>query len=548
MHVSSTEATPAAHSSAERGLFARRATGLVRGISPRSSLIMNLMPGHPAQGLAAGFFFVFVLFPGGNYLLGLLLTIPLGIAVAYAFGLLTQMIPRSGGDYMLVSRVLHPAVGLISSFCMTLAGLFSNAFFGIAFTTIGLGPGLIGIGLVGGSDTLVDWGTTIQSTNGWKYGMGVAMMALSALILAGGWRWTIRIQNVLFWMVTSSVGISVLIALFTSKGHFISNFNDFAQPITGKADTYHNVINAANKAGVDTNPAFSMKNTIAIMGFFASFSIFSYWSAFVGGEVRQASTMKMANNMALASVGGTLVVAICAVIFFKTFGTDFMIAANGGGFPSQIATSPTYFFLTGASTGSGLVTFVLTLCYVVFWPLICYISMIQPTRMIFAYSFDGILPKGVTKVSRNGSPYVAVVIVFIASAIVLLWAINAASFFQVLVYATLIQLISTALIGISAILVPYRKPDLYQASSSQRSILGVPATVFAGIGAVCATVLIWVLYFSYKKQFGLTNLGQFFGIFGGTVGLAVLYYLVVRTIKRSRGMDLDMAYAEIPPE
>ena len=69
-----------------------------------------------SQSLAAGFFFVFALFPGGNYLVGLLLVIPLGLAMSYAFGLLTQMIPRSGGDYMLVSRVIHPMVGLISSF------------------------------------------------------------------------------------------------------------------------------------------------------------------------------------------------------------------------------------------------------------------------------------------------------------------------------------------------------------------------------------------------------------------------------------------------
>ena len=33
-----------------------------------------------------------------------------------------------------------------------------------------------------------------------------------------------------------------------------------------------------------------------------------------------------------------------------------------------------------------------------------------------------------------------------------------------------------------------------------------------------------------------------------TVGLAIVYYLVVRAVKRGRGVDLDLAYAEIPPE
>ena len=106
---------------------------------PRSSLIINFIPGHPTQTHGGGP----ALRPRrrrGRQ--------PLPRAAArrpdeprrssYAFGLLTQMIPRSGGDYMLVSRVIHPAVGYVSVFCMTTAGLLSNAFFGLAVVTAGL--------------------------------------------------------------------------------------------------------------------------------------------------------------------------------------------------------------------------------------------------------------------------------------------------------------------------------------------------------------------------------------------------------------------------
>lgn len=547
----STDATapPSAGVSADStDLFARNATGLVRGISPKSSIIINLIPGHPAQSLAAGFFFVFALFPGGNYLLGLALVIPLVLAVSYAFGLLTQMIPRSGGDYMLVSRVIHPGMGLVSSFCMTLAGLFSNAFFGIAFVTIGLGPGLVGVGLVSGSHTLVNWGTTIQGSTGWKFALGTLMMCISALILASGWRLTLKIQNVLFWLVSGSVILGVLVAIFTSRGAFITNFNDFARPFTHSPDTYHSVIAAAHKAGVNTNPSFSFKNTIPIMGFFATFSIFSYWSTFVGGEVRQASTMKMANNMAIAGVAGVIVVGVCAAIFFHTFGTPFMIAANGGGFPSTIPAAPTYFFLMGASVGSTIYAVIITFSYVLFWPLICYISMIQPTRMIFAYAFDGILPKAVTKTTRTGAPYVATIIALVMSVGVFLWAVNSSGFLQILVYATLVQLIAMGLVGVSALIVPWVKPDLYRASTTTRKFLGVPVVSIAGAGAIAVSVIIWVLYFNYKTQFGLTNVARMFIIFGVTIGAAVVYYLVARAIRRSRGVNLDLVYAEIPPE
>ena len=84
-----------------------------------------------------------------------------------------------------------------------MAGLLSNAFFGIAFVTIGLAPGLQGIGLVGGWPTLGASGVpTIQSKH-WTIALGGLMMCLSGLILAGGWDWTLRIQNILFWLVTA---------------------------------------------------------------------------------------------------------------------------------------------------------------------------------------------------------------------------------------------------------------------------------------------------------------------------------------------------------
>ena len=50
-------------------LFARQATGLVRAVPQRASLIFNFIPSHPAFVLSAGVFFAFSLFPGGNFIL-----------------------------------------------------------------------------------------------------------------------------------------------------------------------------------------------------------------------------------------------------------------------------------------------------------------------------------------------------------------------------------------------------------------------------------------------------------------------------------------------
>ena len=83
------------------------------------------------------------------------------------------------------------------------------------------------------------------------------------------------------------------------------------------------------------DPSFSFSATIPMVAVFATTAIFSYWSTFVGGELRQASTIKTANNMALGGVIPLILVAICTAIFFKTFGGDFLRAANGGGLPGR---------------------------------------------------------------------------------------------------------------------------------------------------------------------------------------------------------------------
>ena len=266
------------------------------------------------------------------------------------------------------------------------------------------------------------------------------------------------------------------------------------------------------------------------MGFFCTFSIFAYWSTFVGGELRQASTIKTADNMAIAAVVGPLVVAVCALVFFHTFGTSFMIAANGGG---ETPVAPQFFSLVAASTGNTLVAIFVFGGYILFWPLICYISFIQPTRMLFAYAFDGILPKGVTKLSRNGSPYVATIIAVIASFLTLVWAVNGSSFFQVLVYATLIQLIAMGLVGLSATVVPYTKPDLYRASATKKTVAGIPVVSIAGVGAIATCVFVWVLYLHYPTQFFLADKQKMFTIFGVTIGLAIIYYFAVKLYRKS---------------
>ena len=531
----------------DAGLFTRTATGLVRGVPPRASLIMNMIPGHPTQTLAAVLLFALTVGPGGNPYLALLLVVPMTLSFAYSFGLLTQMIPRSGGDYMLVSRVIHPAVGYISVFCMTTAGLLSNAFFALAVTTAGISPLCSGVGLVGGYPGLVRFGTTVSTSKGWIIFFGLVMFCISGAIQLGGWRLLLRIQNILFAMVTAALVICGVVALVQSKSSFIGNFNGFSEKFTHDPHSYQSTISAAVKAGVNVSPSFSFSNTIPIVAVFATTAIFSYWASFVGGELRQASSIKTANNMALGGIVPLIVVAIFIAIFFHGYGSDFLRAAQANGLPAGIAAPGTpFFYLSSIGVGSTIYAVLVFLLYIVFWPLITYISSLQPTRAIFAMAFDGVLPSSVTRVNSRGCPWLALLISLLLSAVVFIYAVqDQTGFFQILAYATLVQLIAMALVGLSGVLAPRLRPALFRASTSQKTIGGVPVVSIAGVGAILTAVFVWFAYLHYDQLGTNADIPKLLFWTVGPVVLGLLFFLGVRVVK---GADAAQVYREIPPE
>src|SRR5262249_10568857 len=196
-------------------------------------------------------------------------------------------------------------------------------------------------------------------------------------------------------------------------------------------------------------------------------------------------------------------------------------AANGGGLPAGIATpGTTFFYLSGISVGSTLYTIVIFGLYIVFWPLITYISSLQQTRALFAMSFDGVLPKGVTRVNRYGCPDLALLIALLASAAVFIWAVyDQTGFFVVLAYALLVQLIAMGLVGLAGVLAPILRPELYRASASQKRLAGIPLVQIAGAGAILTAVFVWWAYLHYDALGTNSNLTK---LFAWTIGPAVL--------------------------
>ena len=148
---------------ADTGLFVRNATGLVREVKPWQAMAINFITGAPPFVIAIALFSALSGFPGGNFLLAIGITIPLALSVVYTFGFLSAAIPRSGGDYVLVSRTLHPAAGVVSSVCISLSSFLSIAFEALGMCIFGIAPGLVVIGLVGGHPKIVHWGNVVAT-------------------------------------------------------------------------------------------------------------------------------------------------------------------------------------------------------------------------------------------------------------------------------------------------------------------------------------------------------------------------------------------------
>jgi APA family basic amino acid/polyamine antiporter len=95
-------------------VFTRAATGLVREAGWFDALVYNV--NFISIGLMVALMFLYMPSYGGVSLpLSLLFCALLALPTAATYGMLAAIMPRSGGDYVYVSRVLGPAWGMMSN-------------------------------------------------------------------------------------------------------------------------------------------------------------------------------------------------------------------------------------------------------------------------------------------------------------------------------------------------------------------------------------------------------------------------------------------------
>ena len=96
--------------------FVREATGLTKDISLFDVFVYNTNNQNIGIGVMFIILFVPAFYTGASMLWGAIVAGVLALAHAMTYALFAAAMPRSGGDYVYISRTLSPVLGFISSF------------------------------------------------------------------------------------------------------------------------------------------------------------------------------------------------------------------------------------------------------------------------------------------------------------------------------------------------------------------------------------------------------------------------------------------------
>ena len=538
--------------SGDSRLFVRRSTGLVREASALDATIFNAVFSAPVGAtLAIGVLWALSAFPGADPVWATIIAVVLNIPVLIMMALLASSMPRTGGDYVWVSRILSPPLAMISNFAAALSAMIGATFWARFFPVFALGPVLVALGVIFNNDTMVEWGTNFQTDNLWIFLGGFAMILLITVILISGVRTTFRWQN-WFWIIaTIGTFIAFLALLFGDTAGFTSNFNSINGDFGG--GTTDDVLAAAGTAGVAPDLAnfdATLPTVFAIM----VFMMWNWWSVYLSGELKSASDR---GRQLGVMFGGLLwdgvFIVIGLLLFFKVVPYDLATALNTAENEAYaIPSGPWYQFLASLVHNIPVLAVVILGSFL-FWSLPAMVgNTFMPIRSVFAWAFDRLLPEKLAEVNeRTHSPVPAILLVMTLVTAMLAWSVLSTDFFTWLALGVEAGVVCVVIVGIAAIMFPTRRPDLYQASPANIRFAGIPVLyIVAPLAILVMLFLVWltVTYPALALAGNPDNLWQIPAFMGMIVVIGLVLYYGAKMVRRGQGVDVDLVYRELPPE
>ncbi len=536
-------------------IFVRQSSGLVREASVLDALIFNAVFSAPVGAtLAFGIFYALGTSPGADIVLALVIAFLVNIPVCIMMSMMASAMPRVGGDYVWISRILHPAVAVFSNLSAAVSAMIGAAFWARSFAVLAVGPTLAVLGAVTTNSGLINAGNAVSGTNAtgqwWTFGLGFALIIILAVAMSSGTKWSFRVQNTCWIIASIGTFLAFIALLIGSRSDFIANFNAFAQPYTHSANSYQAIQDAAAKAGFTFTGGHLFSATIPVIAIIMTFMMWNWWSAYIAGELKSAGKLRRQLSVMLgALVWDSLFLIIGVLLLYRSAGEQFTASINYlTGTPSYVLPVLPYYNLMASIAANNSVFALLIAISFLFWNLpAMFPNTFMPVRTIFAWAFDRILPSKLSEVSeRTHAPIPAIIVASIIVLGILIWSVLSISFFTLLSLGVLAGVVTILAVSVAAIVFPFRRPELYRNSPANVSIAGIPVLPIVAVLSIAVMVALAYVVLSYP-QLGIVP-WQGFTFMGSLVVLGLLIFFVARAVRSTQGINLDLIYRELPPE
>ncbi len=530
-------------------LFLRKATGLVRGWSVRDSIIYACLATNFVTLGIYEFTFAGPAFPKGQLITAIIISAILVSFLVVAYTGLIVTIPRAGGDYVWQTRILGSGIGFVMA---------ATGWWFILWLWAPIYGNILSVQLFQPLWATLKWtwpggGAVWFGTKTGIFVVCLITIALAGLLVSLGMSGYARFQKYCFYAGLVGFAVVVVLLLFHSHASFVSSFNYEGQKLFGVHNAYAATNHAAVKAGyTTTNLGFGpLGPTMLLVPAMMFFILWPNWGSTLYGEIRGASDFKRVFTGMFTGLWITVALTLIFLLLVdKTIGWAFYQNLNSLDYnlTPQFGIWPYPFMFAGwlvHNTAFQVILILVLSLWFFGWVGTLFLSS---TRVIFAAAFDRVLPDRAAEVSEKRKvPFYSLVLMLLPA--VGLSAIYAYSstFRTYTLDATLVIAVTYLFSSIAVVILPWRKPDLWEASpASKFKLFGVP--IVPAAGWVTIALLVFNLYEWLTNDNYFVNNADSLYFMGAMYVLAIVVYVVARTVRRRQGIDLGLINAEIPVE
>ncbi len=524
-------------------LFQQSAIGFTRQISPYDTLVYSTVNPGLMYALVYLMWAPF-LYPGAH--MGwAIVTVAQMFVIAGLYWLLSVAMPRQGGEYIYISRILHPAIGLMSSFMISFTAISWTGVCTDWALKYALVEFFVSMRWATGDTSWMQYANMLNNLYV-RAALGTILIFTIWVVFYKGSRAMMKMS----WMalIGTAVGALTFVVAFliTEPGAFAQNFTS----LTGL--NYNDVIPLAVEAG---HPQKFLLGATIMAGstYIILNTLGATFAANLAGEVRNVQKSQL-----LAMFGSLAILMAAWAIFYgfsyKNFGafwTNCLMYLSGTGnaaYPFG-KFEPFLTILIGIMTKNPIFIFLIALAFFMATFGSAAGMSFGPSRNIYAWGFDRLFPAKVSEIDpKSGSPLVASTIALVVAELFLLMDIFLPSWTAYIGYTIFTWFIAWVFLGVAGIIFPWRRKLLFDAAPPvvRGRFLGFPTISWLGILSTLISLLILyyliIPFFNGDMPYTMIVMSAILLI----IPLIVYYFSKASYAKQ--GIDIDIQFQEIPAD